>query len=371
MGLDFVQLAKALVAIPSVTRWSNIEISDFLEGQLNAAAFEIERLEYVDANGETKVNLIAKKGAGRDGLALISHSDTVPGQEEDWPAFRPEVQEGRLVGRGSCDMKGPLAATIAAAADIDAGQLKRPVYIVVAADEELGGVGAQQIAAKSILFNNNGPKHGVVAEPTRLIPVYAHKGGCQIKATAHGKAAHTSTDQGISANFLIAPFLAEMAELAKQLKTDESFMNHDFDPPTLGFNMALDDGGFPSNVTTPRTVCTLGFRPMPGDRSGDLTALITAKARQYGFEVSSRSVKPFYISPEAGIVQTACRCTGAAKPETVPFGTDAFYLQDSLDLVILGPGNIAQAHTVGEWIEISQLEQAVAVYQQMIEQLCM
>jgi len=79
----------------------------------------------------------------------------------------------------------------------------------------------------------------------------------------------------------------------------------------------------------------------------------------------------FYIPPDAELVQAACRAAGVDRPAVVPFGTDAFHLQDSLELVILGPGNIAQAHTVGEWVEVAQLERAVTIYSQMIETLCL
>jgi acetylornithine deacetylase len=370
VSFDTVQLAKELIAIPSVSRWSNVAVCGLLEEWLKQAGFEVERLQYIDDSGETKVSLVAKKGTGVDGLAFIGHSDTVPGQEGEWPAFSPSVENGRLLGRGSCDMKGAIATTIVAA-NIQAARLKRPVYIIVTADEEAGGRGAQQVMAESALFNMNGPKYGVITEATQLTPVYAHKGGCHVRVTAYGRAAHTSTDQGISANFLIAPFMAEMAELAKLLKTDETFMNHEFDPPTCGFNMTIDDGGCRPNVTAAKTVCTLSFRPMPHDRSQDIVAMITDKAKSYGFEVNSRMLRSFYISPQAEIIQAACRCANVERPKTVPYGTDAFFLQDALELVVLGPGDIAQAHTVGEWVEIAQLERAVIVYQRMIELLCM
>jgi acetylornithine deacetylase len=370
MHLDPVDLAKELIAIPSVSRWSNEEINNVLESQLTNWGFSVERLAYVDSNGESKVSLVAKKGPGSGGLALISHTDTVPGQEQDWAAFSPRVEAGRLIGRGSCDMKGPLAATIAAAVGVEATSLKRPVFLVFAADEEVGGLGAQQVVRESLLLNSGGPTAGVIAEPTRLIPVHTHKGGCQMMVTAYGQAAHTSTDQGISANFLIAPFLAEMADLAKLLKSDRSFANQAFDPPTPGFNMVLDDGGCRSNVTAAKTTCTLSFRPMPHDRTDDLIAMITAKAARYDLEVSLRLMKPFYVSPHAAIVQAACQASAVAQPQSVPFGTDAFYFADGMELVVLGPGDIAQAHTVGEWIDIDQLHQAVTIYRQMIERIC-
>ena len=371
MGLDVVQLTRDIVAINSVSQRSNAEVSDLLEKTLKQCAFEVERLEFVDKNGERKVSLVGKKGDGVDGFGLFSHSDTVPGMEEDWTPLHPVIEDGRLFGRGSCDMKGPLAATIAAGSEIDATRLQKPIFIVITADEEITGLGARQVAEESVLFNATRPKHGVIAEPTRLIPVYAHKGSGKVTVTAHGKAAHTSTDRGISANFLIAPFLAEMAELANLFKTDKSFMNHEFNPPTNGFNMILDNGDCKPNITAAKTVCTLSFRPMPNDRSDDVIAMVTERARKYGFEVSSSRGTPFYISPNVEVVQVGLKATGAAKPETVAFGTDAATFKNYLQLVILGPGDIAQAHTVGEWIEVAQLLKAVGVYQRMIGMLCM
>ena len=371
MYLDPIRLTQELVNIKSVSRWSNTEIAHLLEERLKQCAFEVERLEYIDDNGECKVSLVAKKGEGVDGLAFFSHTDTVPGLEEDWDAFSAVIQEERIIGRGSCDMKGPLAATVVAAAAVDAARLKKPVFVMATADEEVSGRGAQQVAKESILFNSARPRQGVIAEPTRLTPVYAHKGGAQIRVTARGRAAHTSTDLGVSANFIIAPFLAEMTELAERLKTDKSFMNHEFRPPTNGFNMIIDDGGCKQNMTAPKTVCSLYFRTMPKDRSEDLMAMITAKAEQFGFEVSSKLVEPFYISPEREIVQIASQVTGGKQPGTVCYGTDAFSLRGHLDLVVLGPGDIAQAHTVGEWIDVAQLNEAVVVYKRMIETLCM
>lgn len=371
MGLDVVQLTRDIVAINSVSQRSNKEVSDLLEHTLKGCDFEVERLEYLDDNGEQKVSLVGKKGEGSDGFGLFSHSDTVPGLEGEWDPFDPVIQDGRLFGRGSCDMKGPLAATIAAGAKVDAADLKKSLFIVVTADEEISGGGARQVAEESDFFNAERPKHGVIAEPTRLTPVYAHKGGGRVFVTASGRAAHTSTDRGVSANFLIAPFLAEMAEFAKLFKTDESFMNREFNPPTNGFNMVLDDGGCRPNVAAAKTVCTLSFRPMPNDRSDDVIAMITEAAEKYGLEASSNQGTPFYVSPDAEIVQAGLKATGAAKAGTVPFGTDAHAFKHDLDLVILGPGDIVQAHTVGEWIDIAQLSEAVGVYGQMIERFCM
>ena len=191
MGFDVVQLTRDIVAIDSVSQRSNEEVSDLLEETLKGCEFEVERLEYVDNNGERKVSLVGKKGEGPNGIGLFSHSDTVPGLEGEWDPFDPVIQDGRLFGRGSCDMKGPLAATIAAGAQINAADLKKSLFIVITADEEIGGRGASQVAAESASFNAERPKYGIIAEPTRLTPVYAHKGGGRVFVTATGRAAHT------------------------------------------------------------------------------------------------------------------------------------------------------------------------------------
>ncbi len=366
--VDVVRLTRDLVAIGSASQFSNSAVSDLIETTLRECGFDVERLEYLDENGERKVNLVGRKGEGTGGLALLSHSDTVPGTGWDQDPTTPRVEGNRLIGLGSCDMKGPLSATIAAAER--AKSLKRPVFVVVTSDEEIGLIGARHVAKESEFFKASPPAYGVVAEPTRLLPIHQHKGGAKVVATARGIAAHTSTDKGVSANFLIAPFIADMAKLAAEIKSDERLMNHEFDPPTNGFNMVFDDGGCAPNVTAAKTTCTVGFRPMPGDRSEELIEKVAAIARRYNLEVSSSMMPPFHTDPDSPIVQAALKATGETKPGSVSFGTDAVEFMHRMDLVILGPGDIAQAHTAGEWIDIGQLREAVDVYTRMIEHLC-
>jgi len=365
-----VQLTQDLVRIPSVSQQSNQAISDHIEEWLRAHGFnEIERLEYTDENDELKVNLIAKKGTGTGGLAFLSHSDTVIGMEEEWEPFNPTIKEGRLYGRGSADMKGPLAATMIATGSIDPADLDKPLYVIVTADEEIGLVGAKYVVENSKLLETSAPDYGVVAEPTELIPVYAHKGGGRIHVVARGKAAHTSSGKGDSASIKLAPFLAEIAELSQQFLTDESYMNHEFDPPTNGFNMIFEDDGV-GNVTSATASCTISIRAMPNARHEEIVADIVARAESYGFEVDSRFGPAVYTDKNSPLVQAACDATGIATPETVPYGTDGFHFQHLMKIMILGPGNIDVAHTVGESVPVSELESAVEIYKKMIATLC-
>mgnify|MGYP005841942083 CR=1 FL=1 len=366
---DVVALTADLIAIPSPSQASNQEISSYLRDLLLACEFQVEELSY-DDNGHRKVSLIAKKGNGDRGIGFFSHSDTVPGAPGEWDPYTPRMEAGRLIGRGACDMKGPLAATIAAAAAYPASALKQPLFVVVTADEEVGYGGAKQVVAESTLLAQGWPAAAIVAEPTRLRPVYAHKGGTRITVTALGRAAHTSTDQGISANFLIAPFLAEMTELAKLFKQEPRFQNPDFAPPTNGFNMVLDDGGCKSNVTAAKTICTLSFRPMPNDASEEAIALILEAAARHNLHTEVHRNPPFVVAPDAPVVRAALDATGLTTAETVPFGTEAVIFDHFTEPVVLGPGDIAQAHTIGEWIDIAQLQAAVTVYRRLIERFC-
>jgi acetylornithine deacetylase len=374
MTVDAVALTQELIAMPSPSQFSNQAISLHLCRLLEKLGFITEQLRYTDPNGEAKMSIVAKLGIGPGGLGLFSHTDTVPGGE-GWEPFTPAISGGKLYGRGACDMKGPLAATIAAAnaatARIDPSTLRAPLYIVLTADEEVGYPGAYQVVAESQILAESWPAYSVVAEPTELQPVYAHKGGVRIHVTAYGRAAHTSTDLGVSANFLIAPFLAEMADYAQTLKQTERYMNHEFNPPTNGFNMVIDDGNCKANVTAAKTVCTLSLRAMPNDHREEVTSHIHARAQHHNLEFDRQEMDYFYSPVDTEIIQAALEATGAPKAITVPFGTEASLYKDHTQCVILGPGSIAQAHTIGEWIDVKQLKEAVDVYDKMIRRFCL
>jgi acetylornithine deacetylase len=366
---NVVELTQALIAMPSPSQQSNQAIAAYLATLLKECGFDVEELSFMDGD-QRKVSLVARKGSGEGGIGLFSHSDTVPGDAEGWEPFTPTIQEQRMFGRGASDMKGAVAASIIAAAPYTPDQLRRPITVVITADEEIGYGGAKQVIAESKSLAGNWPTYGVVAEPTRMRPVYAHKGGMRMRVTAHGRAAHTSTDKGISANFLIAPFLAEMAELNTLVKRERRFQNSEFDPPTNGFNMVINDGNSAANVTAAKTVVTVGFRPMPNDHREEVIERMIASAKKHNLEFDWYLHEPFYVERNSPLIQAALAATGLPAAETVPFGTEAAVFKELMQLVILGPGDIAQAHTKGEWIALAQLHTAVDVYRKLIDHFC-
>ena len=368
--LDVLELTKDLVRIKSVSELDNAAIADYLEPLFQRTGFATERIVYTDPEGVSKTTLVASKGSGTGGIGFFSHSDTVPGTGWSTDPWNPVVEGDRLIGLGACDMKGPLAASIVAAAAFDSAALTKPVFIAATADEEVGFQGAREMVARSELLREAKLSRAIVPEPTSLAPVYGHKGGAGVIVTAHGVAAHTSNDTGISATFLIAPFLNDMAELAKEIKRDTSFHRPEFVPPTPGFNVTITDYGTKGNVTAAKTTVSIGFRPMPGDRSDDLIKIIVDKAESYGLEVQTRGPMPGFSTDPNGPLVTALAAATDRAPKTVSYGSEASLYAPSYETVVCGPGSIAQAHSDGEWIEIAQLYEAVEVYSRLIDTFC-
>ncbi|MCY2964527.1 MAG: M20 family metallopeptidase [Planctomycetota bacterium] len=372
-----LSLAERLIAFPSVSRSSNVAVTNCVEELLKERGFVTERIEYDDAQGIRKACVIGKKGAGTGGVAYFGHTDVVPAESWFTPEhgpFEPRVKNDKLYGRGSCDMKGSVACMIAAAGEIPADQLKQPIYITCTADEEIGYGGARQVAARSKLYREmvSGQSHGIIGEPTCLEVVYAHKGTSGFKAISHGRAAHSSTNKGINANLAMIPFLVEMKAIHDEVLTDPQWRHDEFDPPTISWNIGVNDHTVAVNVTPPQSVCTVYFRPMPGQDPQALVDRAAAAARKNGLEFQAGPIgTALYMDPQSDYIREILRLADKSTPRTVSFGTDGVMFGELKHVVVLGPGDIAQAHTHDEWIALSQLEAGTALYRRIVEHYCL
>jgi acetylornithine deacetylase len=370
--MQALEFATEMVSRASPSRISNADVSDYAERTLRSLRFETERVEYDDERGVRKVNVIGKKGPGTGGLTFFGHTDTVPA--DNWfegDPCKPFVRDGRLYGRGSCDMKGPDACMLAAAARFKPSELNRPVYIVLTADEEVGYGGATCVAARSQLFKEIKTGRGIIGEPTKLEVVYAHKGAIGFVITSHGRAAHSSTGLGVNANLALIPFLSEMKKIHDELQTDPRWRNDEFQPPIPGWNIGINDGNTAVNITAPRSVATVYCRPMPGTNIEELVHRVRSAADQFGLEMKTIGHgRPVYVDPKGEFVQQVLSVAGRTRPQTVPYGTDGLCFGEHMPLVVFGPGDIAQAHTADEWIGIDQLEKGTELYAKLIERFC-
>jgi succinyl-diaminopimelate desuccinylase len=319
-------------------------------------------------------SVIARFGsADRPALAWNGHLDVVPaGDPETWrhPPFGAEIVDGRLVGRGAADMKGPIAAALGAVSAIRRSgvELGGRLDLHLVADEELAG-----LHGTKVLLERGDLDQGaaIVGEPTELNLALAQRGGAWITATARGKAAHGSTPHlGVSAITSMARFLLRIAEVLP-----------DIEHPLVGrpsVNAALIDGGSAPNVVADRCVVEIDRRVIPGERAADavlepfdrLAASIRAEHPEVDLSFAVKLWTDAAETSEDSRIADLCRDavrteTGREPIDTGLTGiTDArFYLNDrSIPTVILGPGSLTVAHMANESVEVAELVSAARVY---------
>jgi acetylornithine deacetylase len=372
-------LVKQLVAENSVSTQSNLAVTQKVASWLEAIGFQTEWIPYNDAAGIAKASIVAKRDAKKPrqekglllgGASYLAHTDVVP--VEDWHTgfsgpFEAVEKEGRLYGRGTCDMKGSLCCAIQAAAKIDPWDQTKPIYFVVTADEEIGMQGAQQVHERSQLWKEmiDLDVAGIIGEPTEMQVVHAHKGTYGVLLRSTGLSAHTSTGKGKNANEALIPALPELLELKMLTENQAQYQDTQFDPPTLTLNMVIKNEPLAINVTTAIAEVHLFFRTMPRVDNQTLVKNLRQIQSKHQLQWIDKGEKlSWSVSPDSPWVRELLEITGQTKSTTVCYGTDASVLQKLRRLVVCGPGSIEQAHRKDEWISIEQLRKATEVYAQ-------
>jgi acetylornithine deacetylase len=250
-----VDLLCEMIAIDSQSSVSNVPLANFMQSQLEH--WEIERIDYVDREGIAKTNIVAADPESTSPLAFAGHLDTVSATGWDTDPFRPTIAQDRLTGLGATDMKGPIAAFLSAAKQMD--PRLRP-KIVLTADEEVTKQGVREVVAKSRLLRDKTPKCFIVCEPTCLDVVRGHRVDVQFVIHSRGRQAHSSTGQGLNANLQLVPFLSDIRDLYLRLRRDVALHDTQYDPPFCDLNFVIDNyGAFPN--------MTVGLASNSGTRS--------------------------------------------------------------------------------------------------------
>lgn len=352
---------------------SNRPVVDRIAAWGEACGFDVHITDVPGKPG--KANLIATLGAGPGGLVLGGHSDTVPWDANRWTAdpFRATEHEGRLYGLGTCDMKSFLALALEAGAGFAERSLSRPLHLVVTADEECDMAGARALAC-SEQFR---PEAAILGEPTGLRPVRMHKGQLMERLRITGRSGHSS-DPGFGNNALegmhtaIDELLRVRAELQGQHRSDA------FRVPVPTLNLGQIRGGDSPNRICGE--CELGYdlRVLPGmDMIATrnhvrerVQAALTGRDLQVRFECLFEGTPPAETAADAPVVRAAEELSGEAAG-AVAFGTEAaFYQRLGMDVTVLGPGSIAQAHQPDEFVELASLERTVDLLHGFIERFC-
>ncbi len=361
---DLLYLAVDLVRIDSRSFVSNIPVADRVEAALGG--FDVERLDYLDDAGIAKRALVARKGHGAGGIAFSGHMDTVPDTGWISDPWSGHIEDGWLHGLGSTDMKGPLAACIIAARTLPS---EVPVMLLITTDEETTKAGARIIQAKSELVRQFTPAAIMVAEPTCMVPVRGHRSSINFLAVATGVQAHSSTGRGRNANWDMLGFMMAMREIHRRLLDDPAWHDAAYDPPTSDFNMVIDNHGAPVNMTVPRTTVKMKFRYSAGIDPAPIVAEVGAAAYNFGVALTvTREGPPPETSEEHPLIRLCVALTNE-RATTAPYGTDASELMPIAPCVILGPGDIWEAHTPGEKLRIADLEAAVPAFIRLAERV--
>lgn len=376
-----IETLQKLVGHPSVSSTSNTAVSETASEALAELGFDVEKTTYVDPQGVSKTNLVARRApvasgsSESGGLAYFCHTDVVPAEGWTGPGgdpFRSVIHEDRIYGRGSCDMKGSLVAMLSAAARVPAEQQQTPLWIVCTADEEVGFLGAKDLVKNSVEYRNivRSQPVAIIGEPTRLSVVHAHKGIVGMRITSHGRAAHSSTTDGINANEAMVPLLQQLLEIRQQTEQSEQYHDRRFDPPVLSWNFGISDGCKAVNVTPAKSVAWVSLRPMPEIDGRDLMTRVEEKAKALGLEYQvCEGGSPLWIDPDNSYIGDFCALAGG-RPKTVCYGTDGGEFNELKHRAVCGPGDIAQAHTSDEWLEIEQLSKGIDLYEKAIHFWC-
>ena len=347
-------------------------IKDYLE-DIGAQA----ELQVVDKD---RANVIGKIGEGRGaGLLLSGHIDVVlAGDPTLWKVttpFEAAVKNGRLYGRGACDMKGPDAVILEAVKALSKENYKRQLTLIFTAGEDTGGWYVTKVIAEGKVTKKDA-RMGIIPEPSMMDVIRTHKGSGHVKIQVHGKAAHSSRPEvGVNAIDKASNVLCEIRKLQRRLNEKP----HPLLGPTT-IECTIINGGFKSNIIPDQCTLEISTRLIPGhdkpavSRGWFKEIISTLKAMDPKFKAEILDLnarRPLDVPEDFEVVRLLIKML-RRQPKGAPYYTEAVnYTAAGVPTVICGPGNIDQAHTPDEYITLKQLELGVKTFKETIRQVCL
>ncbi|ALO44846.1 acetylornithine deacetylase [Pseudohongiella spirulinae] len=379
--MTLLQHFDALLRLPSISStnntldMSNMPVINYLAEQFEALGFQCEIMPCDSASGQAKANLIATLGSGPGGLVLAGHTDTVPMDPELWSVDPLQMTEkdGRLYGLGSTDMKGFFALILEAVQNYVDQPLQQPLIVLATSDEETSMFGARKIAEAG----RPKARYAIIGEPTGMKPIHAHKGVMMESIRLQGRSGHSSDPSlGINAMEAMHDVISELLKFRSELQ--DKYRNPLFaiDKPTM--NLGCIHGGDNPNRICGRCELEFDIRLMPGMQIDEMRSLIRQRisplAQQWGVGFDLTPLFPgapaFLCPAESDLVKTAERLTGHSAG-TVAFGTEAPWLQQiGMETIVLGPGDIDQAHQPDEYLSLDRVQPCVDLLRRFIDHYC-
>lgn len=377
-----ISCLERLVGFQSLSALPNLDLVGYIQEHL--ASFGVDSFISHDETGK-RANLHAFIGPQIDGGILLNgHSDVVPVEGQKWTSdpFKLVERDGRVYGRGSVDMKGFVACMLAAVPMWQQKALKKPIHICVCYDEEIGGFGAPVLVA-DICKKAPRPEVAIIGEPTSMQIVTAHKGGYEMRTQITGLETHSSNPAlGVSAIAYANRFISYLMQMADELAANPE-NDGPFDPAFATINVGTIEGGVARNTVAGWCSFDWELRTLPTTNGKALMDQIT------DFAMNTLLPEMRLTSRDANIVtdmladvpgldhaqaekatRLISRITGLNSTNAVAFGTDAGHFANAgISTIVMGPGNIEQAHKPDEFIEISQLEQCLVFFDKLGDEL--
>lgn len=373
-------LAK-LVSFNTESQRSNLELIHFCRDYLAGLGVDSRIVPSPDGQKANLYATIGPQAAG--GIVLSGHTDVVPVAGQDW-SFDPWTlteRDGRLYGRGACDMKGFDAIALALVPEMLKAPLKRPVHIALSYDEEVGCQGVR-VMIKDMVQAGFAPSAVIVGEPSMMQVVTGHKGGMRMRTTVRGHAVHSSrVHAGVPAVMIAAELIHWHNEVMAENKA-RTPADTGFEPPYTTLHVGVVQGGTAVNITAEHCSFTHEVRCIPGEsdeayeqryraKLAEVEARMQAIAPETGIDFEVTSYTPAMGPEQGGAAETLCRrLTGDNGSHVVSYGTEGGLFQRAgWSTVVCGPGDIAQAHQPDEFLSVDQLEKGTQFIRGVIAEL--
>ncbi len=376
-------MIRRLIAFDTTSRNSNLELIGYVSGYLDGLGVP-SRLA-LDETGK-KANLYATLGPpDKAGIALSGHTDVVPVDGQEWSSdpWTATMRDGRLYGRGACDMKSFIAAALALAPEFLSRGLKTPVHLVLSYDEEVGCLGVRRIleVLRGLPVR---PSACIIGEPTQMKVIVAHKGKKSVRCRVRGLECHSSlAPQGVNAVEVAAEIVGFLTRIGRR-HAEEGPFDKDFDVPYSTVHTGIIHGGTALNIVPRDCTFDFEFRYLPGVDPEALfaevrgfaeKALLPAMRRigaDTGISWQEISAFPGLDMPEdAEVVALAKSLAGANTVAKVGFGSEAGLFQESgIAAVLCGPGSVEQAHKPDEYVALEQIALCEAFLRRLMDRVC-
>ena len=383
-GAGTLKLIRELIAFPTVSRDSNLELIDYVRELLRPLDADV-RLTF--DQDKRKANLFATLGP-RDvpGLALSGHTDVVPVDGQDWASdpFTVVERDGSLYGRGTSDMKSFIACALAVVPEFVQRGLKAPVHLAFSYDEEVGCLGVRDLLTDMAEAGIR-PRSCIVGEPTEMRPVIAHKGKQSYRCSVRGLASHSAyAPYGVNAVEAAAEAVTFLKQMARRHR-DQGPYDRGFDVAYTTMQTGVIHGGTALNIVPQDCVFDFEFRNLPGDDPDALLREFEAHVRKAiepemhavdprsGFTITKMSEIPALdTGAESEIAGLAQELSGSGDIDKVSFGTEASQFQVAgVPTVVCGPGSIRQAHKPDEFVKLEQVTRCEVFLRALITRGCM